>query len=305
MIDVIDSIREIVGDSRIFPEESLKNYTTFRIGGKCRALVMPSTKEEIVKLVTLLRETNTKFFVMGNGSNLLVSDEGYDGIVISLKFFKGIEVLEEDDNTFTVKVMAGELMSSVGNYLARQGVEGFEFATGIPGTIGGGVRMNAGAYGGELKDCLVNITAIAEDNTIVTLSNEELELGYRTSILAKKNYICLDACFKLSKGDSLDIMAKIKEYANSRKEKQPLNYPSAGSTFKRPEGYIAAKLIDEAGLKGLQVGGARVSDKHAGFVVNVGGATAKDVIELTDKVKEVVKEKNGVSLELEVVKLGF
>lgn len=305
MIDVIDSIREIVGDSRIFPEESLKNYTTFRIGGKCRALVMPSTKEEIVKLVTLLRETNTKFFVMGNGSNLLVSDEGYDGIVISLKFFKGIEVLEEDDNTFTVKVMAGELMSSVGNYLARQGVEGFEFATGIPGTIGGGVRMNAGAYGGELKDCLVNITAIAEDNTIVTLSNEELELGYRTSILAKKNYICLDACFKLSKGDSLDIMAKIKEYANSRKEKQPLNYPSAGSTFKRPEGYIAAKLIDEAGLKGLQVGGARVSDKHAGFVVNVGGATAKDVIELTDKVKEVVKEKDGVSLELEVVKLGF
>lgn len=305
MIDVIDRIRDIVGDSRIFPEESLKNYTTFRIGGKCRALVMPSTKEEIVKLVTLLRETNTKFFVMGNGSNLLVSDEGYDGIVISLKFFKGIEVLEEDDNTFTVKVMAGELMSSVGNYLARQGVEGFEFATGIPGTIGGGVRMNAGAYGGELKDCLVNITAIAEDNTIVTLSNEELELGYRTSILAKKNYICLDACFKLSKGDSLDIMAKIKEYANSRKEKQPLNYPSAGSTFKRPEGYIAAKLIDEAGLKGLQVGGARVSDKHAGFVVNVGGATAKDVIELTDKVKEVVKEKNGVSLELEVVKLGF
>lgn len=305
MIDVIDRIRDIVGDSRIFPEESLKNYTTFRIGGKCRALVMPSTKEEIVKLVTLLRETNTKFFVMGNGSNLLVSDEGYDGIVISLKFFKGIEVLEEDDNTFIVKVMAGELMSSVGNYLARQGVEGFEFATGIPGTIGGGVRMNAGAYGGELKDCLVNITAIAEDNTIVTLSNEELELGYRTSILAKKNYICLDACFKLSKGDSLDIMAKIKEYANSRKEKQPLNYPSAGSTFKRPEGYIAAKLIDEAGLKGLQVGGARVSDKHAGFVVNVGGATAKDVIELTDKVKEVVKEKNGVSLELEVVKLGF
>lgn len=305
MIDVIDRIRDIVGDSRIFPEESLKNYTTFRIGGKCRALVMPSTKEEIVKLVTLLRETNTKFFVMGNGSNLLVSDEGYDGIVISLKFFKGIEILEEDDNTFTVKVMAGELMSSVGNYLARQGVEGFEFATGIPGTIGGGVRMNAGAYGGELKDCLVNITAIAEDNTIVTLSNEELELGYRTSILSKKNYICLDACFKLNKGDSLDIMAKIKEYANSRKEKQPLNYPSAGSTFKRPEGYIAAKLIDEAGLKGLQVGGARVSDKHAGFVVNVGGATAKDVIELTDKVKEVVKEKNGVSLELEVVKLGF
>ena len=305
MIDVIDRIRDIVGDSRIFPEESLKNYTTFRIGGKCRALVMPSTKEEIIKVVSLLRETKTNFFVMGNGSNLLVSDEGFDGIVVSLKFFKGIEVLEEDDKTFTVRVMAGELMSSVGNYLARQGVEGFEFATGIPGTIGGGVRMNAGAYGGELKDCLVNITAIAEDNTIVTLSNEELELGYRTSILAKKNYICLDACFKLSKGDSLDIMAKIKEYANSRKEKQPLNYPSAGSTFKRPEGYIAAKLIDEAGLKGLQVGGAKVSEKHAGFVVNVGGATAKDVIELTDKVKEVVKEKNGVSLELEVVKLGF
>jgi UDP-N-acetylmuramate dehydrogenase len=305
MIDVIDRIRDIVGDSRIFPEESLKNYTTFRIGGKCRALVMPSTKEEIIKVVSLLRETKTNFFVMGNGSNLLVSDEGFDGIVVSLKFFKGIEVLEEDDKTFTVRVMAGELMSSVGNYLARQGVEGFEFATGIPGTIGGGVRMNAGAYGGELKDILVNITAIAEDNTVVTLSNEELELSYRTSILAKKNYICLDACFKLNKGDSLDIKAKIKEYANSRKEKQPLNYPSAGSTFKRPEGYIAAKLIDEAGLKGLQVGGAKVSEKHAGFVVNVGGATAKDVIELTDRVKEVVKEKNGVSLELEVVKLGF
>ena len=305
MIDIYERLKSIVGDSRIFQKEYLKNYTTFRIGGPCNILVMPSTREEIIEIIRFLRETKTNYFVMGNGSNLLVSDSGFDGVIVSLKFFKGMETLENTDDVYTIRVTSGELMSSVGNYLARMGATGFEFATGIPGTIGGGVRMNAGAYGGELKDCLVCVTAISPEGEVVSLSNEELKFGYRTSILANKDYVILDATFKLGKSTTEEIKAKINDFNTQRREKQPTNFPSAGSTFKRPEGYIAAKLIDEAGLKGLQVGGAMVSDKHAGFVVNVGNATASDVIELTDKVRAVVKEKNGVDLELEVIKVGF
>jgi len=305
MENVIEQLKEIVGDSRIFLDEGLNKYTTFRIGGKCKALVMPATKDEVVAVIKLLRQKNVNYFVMGNGSNLLVSDEGFDGVIVSLKFYKGIEVLEDTDTKLVVKVASGEMMISVGNYVANLGAKGFEFATGIPGTIGGGIRMNAGAYGGELKDFATEVIALSDKNEIVSLSNEEMQFGYRKSLLALKDYICLEVKFEFAKGNVDEIKAVIKDLSERRKEKQPLNYPSAGSTFKRPEGHFAAKLIDDAGLRGLQVGGARVSDKHCGFVVNMGGATAKDVIDLTDKIKKTIKDKDGVDLELEVIKLGF
>lgn len=296
----------ILGSDNVIKEADMSSYTTFRIGGIADYVVTPENEEQLAKLLHLIKEENVDFVVIGNGSNILVSDNGFDGIVIQLgDKFSSFVIKDKDESGVYVDVTAGMRLSRLGNELAASSIEGFEFATGIPGTIGGAVMMNAGAYGGEIKDIIKSARVIDFDGNVKELSRDELELGYRTSIIAKKNYIVISAVFDLKKGDREKIKSNIKELALKRREKQPLEYPSAGSTFKRPEGYFAAKLIEDAGLKGLSVGGAQVSEKHAGFVINKKDAKAVDVIRLTDEIKEKVYDKFGVKLELEIKTIGF
>ncbi len=296
----------ILGSNNVIKEADMSSYTTFRIGGIADYVVTPENEEQLAKLLHLIKEESVDFVVIGNGSNILVSDNGFDGIVIQLgDKFSSFVIKDKDESGVYVDVTAGMRLSRLGNELAAGSIEGFEFATGIPGTIGGAVMMNAGAYGGEIKDIIKSARVMDFDGNVKELSRDELELGYRTSIIAKKNYIVISAVFGLKKGDREKIKSTIKELALKRREKQPLEYPSAGSTFKRPEGYFAAKLIEDAGLKGLSVGGAQVSEKHAGFVINKKDAKAMDVIRLTDEIKEKVYDKFGVKLELEIKKIGF
>lgn len=296
----VDEVKAIVGEDRLLLDEPMKLHTTFRIGGNADCFVKPESIEEIKALTECAKRHGIAYYVLGNGSNMLISDEGYRGMIIRLgEEFSAITMQDND----MISVQAGAKLSRVGNEAAAKGLAGFEFASGIPGTVGGAVVMNAGAYGGEIKDIIVSATVLTQEGDVVTLSNDELELGYRTSIIQKKGYIVLLAVFKLEKGDEAQIRSRMKELAEKRREKQPLEYPSAGSTFKRPEGFFAGKLIADAGLKGFKVGGAQVSEKHAGFVINTGSATARDVIELTDEVKRKIKQIYGVELELEVKKI--
>ncbi len=304
-----EALISMLGTGNVRIGEPMKSHTTFRIGGAADYYVTPQTEKQIADVITFLKKSDIEYIVIGNGSNILVSDEGFRGVVVELgDAFSGFEILDgsqtDSDDVF-VKASAGMKLTRLGNQLASDGIAGFEFATGIPGCIGGAVRMNAGAYGGELKDIIVSAKVIDDEGVIRELSADELELGYRTSIVARSNMIVLEAILRLRKGELDTIRKNISELAAKRREKQPLEYPSAGSTFKRPEGYFAAKLIEDAGLKGCARGGAQVSEKHAGFVVNKGDATAKDVCELTDYIKNVVMDKFGVKLELEVVKVGF
>lgn len=303
---ISESLKAIVGEENIFTDEPMCNHTTFKIGGNADVLVLPNSKEEIASVIRYLRDNSITYAIIGNGSNLLVSDSGFRGVVVKLsKQFSDFQILWEKEGETCIYTQAGALLSRLGNEFADRNLTGFEFAAGIPGTVGGAVRMNAGAYGGEFKDILISAELLDEEGNIIELSNEELKLGYRTSIVSSKNYIVLGATLLLKTGDKDSIRATMSELAQKRRDKQPLEYPSAGSTFKRPEGYFAGKLIEDAGLKGFTVGGAQVSTKHSGFVINVGEATAKDVIELTDTVKDKVKNLYGVDLELEVVKMGF
>lgn len=295
-----NKMKEIIDEDRIFVDEPMKKHTTFRVGGPADYFVVPRTKEEVKELISLCKEFDMPYYVLGNGSNLLVGDKGYRGVIIQVyKEMNQIEVNGEN-----IKVQAGALLSRVGNVALDAELAGFEFAAGIPGTMGGAVVMNAGAYGGEMKDVLVDATVLTPQGELLTLSNEELELGYRTSIVAKKDYIVLEATITLQKSDKEAIKARMDELRVQRTTKQPLEYPSAGSTFKRPEGYFAGKLIQDAGLRGFQVGGAQVSEKHCGFVINKENATAADVWELMQQVSAIVKEKFGVELEPEVKRLG-
>lgn len=299
--ELLDNLKLIVGDTQVRTGESMNIHTTFRIGGCADYYVQPSSIEELQSLIRFLNKSDIECCVIGNGSNLLVSDKGIRGVVIQLSdTFDEVEYIDD----VTVKVMSGMMLSRLGNKLADKGLAGFEFATGIPGSVGGAVRMNAGAYGGEIKDIIVSADVLDRSGRLISLSRDELELGYRTSCIAAMDYIVVSAVFRLQKGDTDTIKALIKELAVKRRAKQPLEYPSAGSTFKRPQGFFAAKLIEDAGLKGVSVGGAMVSEKHSGFVVNTGNATAKDVCMLTDMVKDKVKQQSGVDLELEVIKLG-
>lgn len=304
-----EALISMLGAENVRISEPMKPHTTFRIGGAADYYVTPQTEKQIADVITFLKKSDIKYIVIGNGSNILVSDEGFRGVVVELgDAFSGYEILpgiQADSDEVLVKANAGMKLTRLGNQLAANGIAGFEFATGIPGCIGGAVRMNAGAYGGEFKDILVSAKVIDDEGAIREISADELELGYRTSIVAKSNMIVLEAVLRLRKGGPDTIRKNISELAARRRQKQPLEYPSAGSTFKRPEGYFAAKLIEDAGLKGCSRGGAQVSEKHAGFVVNKGNATAKDVCELTDYIKSTVMEKFGVKLELEVVKVGF
>lgn len=296
----LTELKAVTAENRIFTDESMKKHTTFRVGGPADILVQPKGTE-LAAVIRLCRKYDVPYQVIGNGSNLLVGDRGIRGLVIEM-LSKEDEICVEDD---CITVGAGMLLSKTANRAADHGLTGMEFAAGIPGSIGGAVVMNAGAYGGEMKDILTAVTVLDQEGNEKILSAEELELGYRTSCILKKGYIVTGAKIKLKHGEETAIRARMEELKKQRVEKQPLEYPSAGSTFKRPEGYFAAKLIEDAGLKGCARGGAQVSEKHAGFVVNKGDATAKDVCELTDYIKSEVMEKFGVGLELEVVKVGF
>ena len=290
----------IVGEEQVLTEEPMKKHTTFRIGGPADFLVLPQTLQEIAEVTALCRKEGQPWYVIGNGSNLLVGDKGVRGVVIQLlRNFNEIEVRGEE-----IHVQAGAVNAAVARLALDAGLTGFEFAAGIPGTTGGAVVMNAGAYGGEMKDILKEVTVLDEDGRVRTLAAEELELGYRTSIIARKGYIVLDICMKLEKGDPEAIRTRMDELREKRVTKQPLEYPSAGSTFKRPEGYFAGKLIMDAGLRGFSVGGAQISEKHCGFVINKGDATAEDVVNLMEETKKIVMEKFGVVLEPEVKRLG-
>lgn len=293
-------LTNIIEEARIYQEEPMKKHTTFRVGGNADYFVAVRNGEEIAQMIQLCQEMQMPYYILGNGSNLLVSDNGYHGLIIYIG--KEMSAITVDGNC--MHVQAGALLSKIGSVALQNHLAGFEFASGIPGTVGGAVVMNAGAYGGEMKDILVEVTVLTQDGDVLVLKKEELELGYRTSIIAKKGYIVLGAVIQLREGNPEDIKAKMEELKIQRITKQPLEFASAGSTFKRPEGYFAGKLIDDAGLRGFQVGGAQVSEKHCGFVINKGNATAADIVELMRQVSEKVQEQFGVTLEPEVKRLG-
>ena len=291
---------EELGKEQVLFEEPMKRHTTFRIGGPAEIFVMPKTTEEVKKTLEICRQEEIPYFVLGNGSNLLVSDKGYRGVIIQMD--RNMEEITVEGTE--IRAAAGALLSSIAVAARRASLAGFEFAGGIPGTLGGAVVMNAGAYGGEMKDVLKEVTVMTQEGEVREIPAEELEMGYRTSIVKKAGYLVLGATISLKKGNIEEIKALTKELSEKRTSKQPLEFPSAGSTFKRPEGYFAGKLIMDSGLRGCQIGGARVSDKHCGFVINTGNATAKDVVELMNHVQEAVREKYGVTLEPEVKFLG-
>lgn len=300
--ELFDALSAIVGSAFVHKEELLSRHTSFRIGGPADCFVNVGSIEEMQKCVALLKQENVPFFILGNGSNLLVHDDGYRGVVLEMT--ERMQDIQIDGQQIVAQ--AGASLIRVAKEAEKNSLTGLEFASGIPGSIGGAVMMNAGAYGGEMKDVLVNATVLnIETGEIEVLPVDALELGYRTSVIATGKYVVLESTMKLQVGDATEISNRVAELAASRREKQPLQYPSAGSTFKRPEGYFAGKLISDAGLKGYTIGGAQISEKHAGFVINIGDATAADVIALTDAVSAKVQELYGVALELEVKKLGF
>lgn len=290
----------IAGSDNVLADEPMKNHTTFRIGGPADYFVKPHSKEEIAGVLRTCREYAIPYFILGNGSNLLVGDRGYRGVVVQI--FKNYCDMEADGTD--LKVQAGALMSRVSRKALEQDLAGMEFASGIPGTIGGAVFMNAGAYGSEMKDVLKEVTVLDDQLALRTISVEELQLGYRTSSVAKNGWLVLEAVLSLKKGDHAAIQRYMDELKEKRVSRQPLEYPSAGSTFKRPEGFFAGKLVMDAGLAGFSVGGAQVSEKHCGFVINKGNATAKEVRELMKQVSDRVYEKFEVRLEPEVRLLG-
>ena len=293
-------MKTIVPEERILFHQPMKEYTTFRVGGEAECLVLIQQAEELAKLIPYLNQIEQDYFILGNGSNLLVGDKGYRGII--LKFDGPMEQIAVEGTHITAK--AGALLSKVAVAARDNSLTGLEFAAGIPGSIGGGVVMNAGAYDGEMKQVVKSVKVMDGDGQITVLDNDTMEFGYRTSIIKSRPYIVLEVALQLAEGNREQIGARMEELTNLRRSKQPLEYPSAGSTFKRPEGYYAGKLIMDAGLRGYRIGGAQVSDKHCGFVINAGGATAADIKEVIEEVQERVRERFHVFLEPEIVFLG-
>lgn len=295
-----EELYRILGEDQVRVDEPMKSHTTFRVGGPADYFVTPRSAEEVAAVVKVCKAYGEPLFVEGNGSNLLVGDKGVRGVV--LQIFKSMSKIQVDGSEIIAE--AGASLAQIANSALANSLTGFEFAAGIPGTLGGAVVMNAGAYGGEMKDVLESVKLLSEEGEVLELLAEELELGYRTSIIPKKKYIVLSAKLRLKKGNVEEIRAYMDELRKRRIEKQPLEYPSAGSTFKRPEGYFAGKLIQDAGLKGFTVGGAQVSEKHSGFVINKGDATAADIVSLMEQVADLVKKDSGVTLEAEVKRIG-
>ncbi len=277
----------------------MMKHTSFRAGGEAKWFAIPETVEELKAVLAACKKADVPWYVIGNGSNLLVSDKGFPGVIISTGKFDRLEV-----NGTEITVGAGVMLSKLANTAYKAGLTGLEFAAGIPGTVGGACVMNAGAYGSEMINVLKTVTVLTPEGTVETLPAELLELGYRTSVIPKKGYLVLEAVVSLAEGNMEESKAVMDDLAFRRKDKQPLEFPSAGSTFKRPAGHFAGKLIEDCGLKGFTVGGAQVSEKHAGFVINKGGATASDIYNLCKEVEKRVKAEFGVSLEMEVKLLG-
>lgn len=298
---VIQALKKFVPEENICLQEPMAGHTTFRIGGPADCFLQPENEEQLIQVQRYLGKVGLPFFVLGNGSNLLVSDAGYRGVIIQVgRKMSAIEV-----EGCTIKAQAGATLAQVAKAALEHGLTGLEFASGIPGTVGGGVVMNAGAYDGELSQVVARVHVVNSEGEIMELDNETMEFGYRTSAIKNTSLAITEVQFELSEGDKEQIRKKMEDYTSRRREKQPLEYPSAGSTFKRPKGFFAGKLIMDAGLRGYQKGGARVSDKHCGFVINTGDATAEDVRNVIREVQERVKEKFHVTLETEVIFLGW
>ena len=298
-MNIVDDLIKIVGSENVCQNEPMSKHTTFRIGGNADFFVTPNTTESLEAVINYVKSNNIPYYVIGNGSNLLVKDSGFRGVIIQLyKKFANITVY---DNVITAQ--AGALLSTVAKTALNNSLTGMECLSGIPGTIGGAVCMNAGAYGGEMKDIVVE-TKVIHNGKIETISNKASDFGYRKSKIMSENMIVVETILSLEKGNKEDIQSKMSELLTQRNSKQPVELPSAGSTFKRPEGYFAAKLIDDSGLRGYSVGKAQVSPKHCGFVVNNGGATANDVLTLMHNVSNIVEDKFGVKLEPEVRIIG-
>lgn len=297
---VYDYIEHIVPKERILFAEPMSRHTTFRVGGEAECLVLIEHEEELIKLVPYFNQVEQDYFILGNGSNLLVGDKGYKGVV--LKIGNGMKEITVQGNRICVQ--AGALLSKTAAVARDAGLTGLEFAAGIPGSVGGGIVMNAGAYDGEMKQITESVRVMDSEGKILVLDNDAMEFGYRTSVIKNRPFIVLEAVFILQTGDRETVQAKMDELMAKRQSKQPLNYPSAGSTFKRPEGNYAGKLIMDSGMRGYSIGGAQVSDKHCGFIINKGNATASDIKEVIEEVQEKVKERFQVSLEPEIVLLG-
>lgn len=292
--------REIFADKNVKFDFLIKEYTNFKVGGVCDVVAFPKSSEEVIDLLKVAKEHNIPTTVLGNLTNLIVRDGGIEGLVILLRENYADIKVEGDE----VTALAGATLQKTANIARDNSLAGMEFAHGIPGSVGGGITMNAGAYDGELKDIVKSVTAITKDFEIREFSNEEMKFRYRNSLVQDENLVVLSATFKLKCGNKEEINDKMCDLMARRKAKQPLEYPSAGSTFKRPEGYFAGKLIQDAGLKGLTHGGAQISKKHSGFVINIGGATAKDIVELIETVQKIIHDKFGVEIEREVKIIG-
>lgn len=294
-----EDLASILTQEEILLDEPMKNHTWFEIGGTADILVIPDSVDKLVQIIEYVRKKNIPTFLIGNGSNLLVKDGGIRGIVIKTDRINRITVVDD-----SIVAECGALLEDISQKALEAGLTGFEFACGIPGTLGGAVFMNAGAYDGEMSFVLESVRVMTNDLNIITLKKENLEMGYRTSIIKTENYVVLDAVIKLAPGRVEDIKEKIDDLTKRRIERQPLEFPSAGSTFKRPTGHYAGKLIQDAGLKGYQIGGAQVSEKHSGFVINKDHAEAKDVLNLISYIQSTVMDKFNVELCTEVLIVG-
>jgi UDP-N-acetylmuramate dehydrogenase len=301
MTDIYEKLLGAADKDHIKVGEEMRKHTSFKVGGPAVCFVTPSDEKELAAVLLVCRKEEVAYFILGKGSNLLVGDEGFDGVVISMDGFIGCDVARE---TGVVQAGAGLSLARIAQEAYKASLTGFEFAAGIPGTLGGAVVMNAGAYGSEMKEVLRSVRVLTPEGEIKEIPAAELSLGYRNSCIITMQYVVLDAKIRLKEGDPVSIKSRMDELAGRRKDKQPLEYPSAGSTFKRPEGYFAGKLIEDAGLRGFTLGGAQVSEKHCGFVVNKDHATAAEIKALCDEVKARVKQKSGVELEMEVKTLG-
>ena len=297
---VLESLQKFVPCENIRLQESMADHTTFRIGGPADCFVQLENEKQLKDIRRYLEVAGVPFFVMGNGSNLLVSDSGYRGVVLQISS----EMSDIRVEGCRVVAKAGASLAQTARMALKHGLTGLEFASGIPGTVGGGVVMNAGAYGGEMCQVVTQVTVVNPGGETMELDNETMEFGYRTSVIRHGAFIVTEVVFSLAHGDRDAIQARMEELAGRRREKQPLEYPSGGSTFKRPEGHFAGQLIMEAGFRGFQIGGARVSDKHCGFIINTGNATARDVLDVIASVQAGVKDKFHVDLETEIVCLG-
>ena len=303
-MDFYHKLSEAAGADHILKDEPMSAHTTFRIGGPADYFVVPEDAASLGRGVALCRAEGVDYFITGNGSNLLVGDGGYRGVVFHICHTMDDVAYEEKGTELLVEAGAGVMLSSLARQVSSKGYTGFEYATGIPGTLGGGVTMNAGAYGGEISDNLLWAELMDETGAVLRLERDRLKLSYRHSVMMEQPLVVLREGFSFTKGDAMAITEKVAELSRSRKEKQPLEYPSAGSTFKRPEGYFAGKLIQDCGLKGFRVGDAMVSEKHSGFVINVGHATAADVMTLIRHVQQEVDRQFCVRIEPEVRMIG-